>query len=365
MSNIPEKMRAFVLHGHGDFDVLRYHADWPTPQPGPGEVLVQVRACGLNNTDVNTRTGWYSKGVTEATTGGAYETASDDDGGWDGGINFPRIQGGDAAGIVAGVGEGGDASLIGKRCLVDTIIRDWNDPLNISKCDYLGSAADGGFADYLVISQNNINVIETDWSDAELATIAIAYSTAENMLNRAGVDESDTVLIPGASGGVGSALVQLANRRGAKTIAMASEAKHDELRELNPTAILPRQPDNLKAALKAAIGSDEVSIVADVVGGAQFPALLDVIKRGGRYACSGAIAGPIVELDLRTMYLKDITFYGCTIFEPKVFPSLVKYIEAGEIRPMLAASFRLEDLHDAQRAFIDKKHTGNIVVTMD
>jgi NADPH:quinone reductase-like Zn-dependent oxidoreductase len=358
-------MRAFVLHGHGDFDVLQFHEDWPTPKVGPGQVLVRVKACGLNNTDINTRTGWYSKSVNSATTGGAYSGDQNDDGGWDGALNFPRIQGGDAAGLVAAVGEGIEESLVGRRCLIDTVIRDWNDPMNLDKCDYLGSACDGGFADYLLVDHQNVNLIDTDWSDAELATIAIAYSTAENLLNRSNISEKDTVLIPGASGGVGSALVQLANRRGATTIAMASEEKHTQVSAYNPNAILPRQPENLTDALKQAIGKDKVSAVIDVVGGGQFPKLIEVIERGGSYACSGAIAGPIVELDLRTMYLNDLTFHGCTIFEPKVFPDLVRYIEAGEIKPLLAASFPLEQLHDAQRAFIAKKHTGNIVVTMD
>ncbi len=362
---LPETMRAFVLHGHGDFDQLRWHTDWPVPTLGPDDVLVNVKACGLNNTDINTRTGWYSKTVTSGTTGGAFEGNQDDDGGWDGGLDFPRIQGGDPVGIVVAVGENGDDSLIGKRVLVDTVLRDWNEPMKLEGTAYLGSAHDGGFADYLAIDRRNVQPIECDWSDAELATVAIAYSTAENLLNRSEVSAGDTVLIPGASGGVGSALVQLANRRGARTIAMASEAKHGDVKKLNPSAILPRQPQDLKAALMDAIGQDTVSVVTDVVGGDQFPALIDVLERGGRYACSGAIAGPMVELDLRTMYLRDLRFHGCTIFEPKVFPSLVKYIEAGEIRPMLAASFPFEKLHDAQRAFVEKKHTGNIVVTMD
>ena len=356
-------MRAIVLTGHGDLDKLEYHTDWPTPQPGPDQVLVKVRACGLNNTDVNTRSGWYAKSVTEGTTGDAYSSVDDDDeGGWDGGIHFPRIQGGDVAGSVVAVGENANADLVGKRCLVDTITRDWDDPLNYYKTDYLGSAMDGGFAEYMVIDHRNIHPIDTNWSDEELVTIAIAYSTAENMLVRAGVNENDTVLIPGASGGVGSALIQLAKRRGAKTIAMASEAKHAEVGKLEPTALLPRQPENLKAAIKEAIGKDTVSVVADIVGGPQFPALLDVLERGGRYTCSGAIAGPIVDLDLRTMYLNDLTFFGNTIFQPNVFPNLVKYIEAHEIQPMLAASYPLAEFHTAQQVFIDKKHTGNIVV---
>jgi NADPH:quinone reductase-like Zn-dependent oxidoreductase len=360
----PKTMRAFVLHGHGDFDQLRFHPDWPVPAPGEDQVLIRVEACGLNNTDINTRTGWYSKSVKSGTTGDTYQGDHSSDGGWDGGIHFPRIQGGDAVGIVVAVGKAGDDRQIGKRVLVDTITRDWHDPMNYEKTDYMGSAFDGGFADYMVADRRNVHPINCALSSAELATFAIAYSTAENMLNRAGVMSLDTVLIPGASGGVGSALVQLGNRRGAKTIAMASEEKHGDVAKMSPSAILPRHPENLKSALFDAIGEEKVSVVADIVGGKQFPALIDVLKRGGRYACSGAIAGPIVELDLRTMYLQDLRFHGCTIFEPKVFPDLIRYIEAGEIRPLLAASYPLEKLHDAQRAFIAKKHTGNIVVTM-
>lgn len=365
MTVIPTTMRAFVLHGHGDFDQLKFHDNWPVPEFSQDQVLVNVKACGLNNTDINTRTGWYSKSVKSGTTGSAYEGNQEEDGGWDGGMIFPRIQGGDAVGHVVATGRNADPGLIGKRVIVDTIIRDWDEPANYEGTAYLGSALDGGYADYMAIDHRNVHPVACDWSDAELATIAISYSTAENMLNRANVTGRDTVLVPGASGGVGSALLQLAKRRGAQTVAMASESKHANVAKLDPTAILPRSPENLADALKRAIGQSTVSVVTDVVGGVGFPALIEVLERGGRYACSGAIAGPIVELDLRTMYLSDLTFHGCTIFEPKVFPSLVRYIEAGEIRPMLAAQYPLKQLHEAQRAFIEKKHTGNIVVTMD
>lgn len=361
---VPETMRAFVLHGHGDFDVLKFHNDWPTPVPHAEQVLLHVKACGLNNTDINTRIGWYAKSVTAPTSDDVINRDQQEDGGWDGEIGFPRIQGGDAVGEVVAVGAGVDRSLLGKRCLVDTVLRDWSDPFDINKCQYLGSGVDGGFADYLVIDHHNVCPIDSDWTDAELATVAIAYSTAENLLNRVGVSHGNSVLITGASGGVGSALVQLVNRRGAQSIAMAAVSKHAQLQELNPTAVLDRQPEDLKSALCAATGKDKVDAVIDVVGGDQFPALLEVIKRGGSYACAGAIAGPVVDLDLRTMYLNDLTFHGCTIFEPNVFPDLVRYIEAGEIKPMLAASYPLEELHDAQRAFSAKQHTGNIVVTM-
>jgi NADPH:quinone reductase-like Zn-dependent oxidoreductase len=172
------------------------------------------------------------------------------------------------------------------------------------------------------------------------------------------------VLIPGASGGVGSALIQLAKRRGAKTIALCGASKADSVAAIGPDAVLPRAPSDLGAALREAIGRDRVTVVADVVGGQMWPQFIDVLARGGRYTCAGAIAGPIVELDLRTFYLNDLTFTGATIVPPGVFADLVGYIERGEIRPLLAATYPLADLVKAQEAFIAKRHVGNIAVTM-
>ncbi len=363
MTTIPETMNAFVLMRHGDMDALEYKTDWPTPKALGAEVLIRVAACGLNNTDVNTRSGWYSKTVDEATTGGAYEEVAAEDPTWGGApITFPRIQGADTVGTVVACGPDADASLIGKRVMTDNWLRDWDDPLNKDKTGYFGSECDGGYAEFTKTDYRNVAVVDSPMTDAELATFSCSYSTAEGMLNRANVDKNDRVLITGASGGVGSALIQLAKRRGAYVIAMASEAKHDDVRALSPDAILPRGPDDLKAALKAATGSDTVTVVADIVGGDYFPTLIDVLARGGRYTISGAIAGPIVPLDLRTLYLRDLTFTGSTVIPPHVFTDLVSYITAGELKPMLAATYPLKELHAAQQAFIDKKHTGNIVV---
>ena len=360
---IPDTMKAIVLVGHGGLDQLEYHSDWPTPKPGPGEVLIKVAACGMNNTDVNTRSGWYSKAVSEATTGGAYETVNEEDPTWGGApITFPRIQGADVCGYVVAVGDGVDDSLIGKRVITDNWLRDWDDPLKKDGVGYFGSELDGGYAEYTKIDARNVGVVESDMSDAELATFSCSYTTAEGMLARANVWEGDVVLITGASGGVGSALIQLANRRGATTVAMASEAKHEDVAKLNPTAILARSPDNLGQALQDAIGRDTVTVVADIVGGDDFGNLISRLERGGRYTCSGAIAGPLVELDLRTFYLNDLTFTGSTVVPPHVFTDLVGYIERGEIKPMLAATYALEDFHAGQEAFIEKRHTGNIVV---
>ena len=357
---VPTTMKAMVLTGHGDLDALVSHDDWPVPEVGPKDVLIRVGACGLNNTDVNTRSGWYSKTVSEATTGGAYDEVAKEDPTWGGRpLTFPRIQGADAVGCVVALGVDAPQDLMGKRVMVDGWQRDWSDPENKNKTLYYGSELDGGFAEYTKVDFRGIEVVESDLSDAELATFQCSYTTAEGMLVRANVGADDTVLIPGASGGVGGALVQLAKRRAARVIAMASKAKHAEVAELGPDRILPRAPENLRAAL-----SDEgVTVVADIVGGANWPQLIDVLERGGRYTCSGAIAGPMVELDLRTLYLRDLTFTGSTVIPRHVFTDVVRYIEEGALRPLLAATYDLKDLREAQAAFIAKKHTGNIVVT--
>jgi len=356
---LPATMTAMVTMGHGDLDQMVLHTDWPRPDPASGEVLIRVKACGLNNTDVNTRSGWYSKTVSEATTGGAFEEVGDEDPTWGGApITFPRIQGADVCGEIVAVGEGVDPARIGERVITDNWLRDPDDPTNMDKTGYFGSERDGGFAEFTTIPATNVIAVRSELSDAELATCSCSYSTAEGMLTRANVIDRDTVLVPGASGGVGGALVQLAKRRGARVIALASEAKHADVAKLGPDRILPRGPDDLRATL----GDEKITVVADVVGGPYWPHLIDILERGGRYTCSGAIAGPMVEFDLRTFYLRDLTFTGSTIIDPEVTRNLVRYIEDGSVKPALAGAYPLAELRKAQAAFIAKKHTGNIVV---
>ena len=360
---IPETMNAIVLTGHGDMDKLEYRTDYPVPQAGGNDVLIRVGACGMNNTDVNTRSGWYSKAVSEATTGSAYDEVDAEDPSWGGSpIRFPRIQGADVCGEIVAVGRGVDSALIGKRVITDGWLRDWESPMDLSRTGYFGSERDGGFAQYTVTDYRNIGVIDSRLSDAELATFSCSYTTAEGMLTRANVDNEDWVLVTGASGGVGSALVQLSKRRGARVVGLASNAKHDSVMALGADAVLTRSPENLADALLDVIGQDTVTVVADVVGGTSFANTLNVLARGGRYTCSGAIAGPVVELDLRTLYLRDLTFTGSTVVPPQVFKDIVGYIEREEIKPILAATYPLAEFHAAQTAFIKKQHIGNIAV---
>ena len=353
-------MRAVLLTGHGGYDRLEVRHDVPVPTPGRNDVLIRVGAAGVNNTDINTRIGWYSKAITEATDAteadaGTGITGAEDDG-WSGApFQFPRIQGADACGRIVAVGQNVDAMRIGARVLVMPNLQ------GDSRYDirYFGSEVDGGFADYACVPAVNAFCIESPLSDAELASFPCAYATAENILTRMGLVAGERVLITGASGGVGSAAVQLAKRRGAKVIAMASGEKAELVRALGAIQVVPRDAD-----LQALFGEEHFDAVIDVVGGVQFTAILNTLKRGGRYGVSGAISGPIVDLDLRTLYLKDLRLIGCTVLEPEVFPNLIGYIERGEIKPLVAATYPLTEIVAAQEAFMTKRHVGKIVLTL-
>lgn len=244
-------------------------------------------------------------------------------------VEFPRIQGADCCGHVVAVGRDVAPSRVGERVLVRNMLRSYVD-YRLYECWTFGSECDGGFAQFVVAPARETHKVVSDWSDVELASVPCAYSTAENMLHRVRLS-TERVLITGASGGVGSAAVQLAKRRGATVVALCSSAKADEVRTLGADQVVDRNAD-----LVAALGEGSVDVVVDLVGGEQWPAFLDILRRGGRYATAGAIAGPIAQIDLRTLYLKDLNLMGCTFQEDEVFENLVSYIEAGEIRPHVA-----------------------------
>jgi NADPH:quinone reductase-like Zn-dependent oxidoreductase len=190
-----------------------------------------------------------------------------------------------------------------------------------------------------------------------LASFPCSYSTAENMLTRAGVKAGETVLVTGASGGVGSAVVQLARARGAHVVAVTSPSKAKALAEIGARNTVARDADYV-----AELGANSVDVVIDLVAGPKFPSLLDLLRSGGRYAVAGAIAGAIVALDVRTLYLKDLRFFGCTVLEPEVFGNLVQRIERGEIKPLVAETHPLRDIGTAQKAFGEKGYIGKIVL---
>lgn len=343
---VTEKMYGVVLTGHGGPEVLEWRDDLPVPKPGQTDVIVRVGAAGVNNTDINTRTAWYSKGEAEA-----------NDASWSGApLTFPRVQGADVCGEIVAVGSKIDAARIGERVLIEPCIREASGAM-LETPWYFGSECDGGFAQYTKVAARHAYAINCNLTDVELASFPCSYSTAENMLTRANVGSDDTVLVTGASGGVGSATIQLAQARGAKVIAVTSASKAETLLELGAVKTLDRGDDPT-----AELGANSIDVVVDLVAGPKWPSLLDVLRPGGRYAVAGAIGGPLVELDVRTLYLKDLSFFGCTVLEPQVFTNLVRRIERKEIEPLVAEIYSLHNIEEAQQAFGEKGYIGKIVL---
>jgi NADPH:quinone reductase-like Zn-dependent oxidoreductase len=351
-------MKAVVTTGAGGYDRLVYR-DVPAPVPGPGEVLIKVLAAGVNNTDINTRLGWYSSDVTTGTSDAAAAPDSyavpRSDGGWNAATPFPFIQGTDCCGRVVRSADEAGAHLLGKRVLVRPCV--WRDGLPGMDAVWMGVDFDGAFAEYVRVPAREVFPVACGWSDAELATIPCAYGTAENMLRRAKLEAGERVLITGASGGVGSAAIQLAKRRGAHVIAIAGREKLAAVSAIGCDRAIARGED-----LLATLAEGSVDLVIDNVAGAGFGVLLKLLRRGGRYVSSGAIGGPLVTLDMRDFYLEDLTLFGCTAWDEPVFPNLISYIERGEIRPLVAKVFPLERIADAQREFLEKRHVGNFVL---
>ena len=348
-------MTAVQLIGHGGTEKLFYNERVPVPIAKPGEVLLKVLAAGINNTDINTRIGWYSSSAMASTADTTNTNIAPTDGDWTGtGLAFPRIQGADVCGEIVSVGLGVSSNRIGERVIVQSCL------LSLKQGEFtpwLGSERDGGFAQFVAVPSADTYHIQSELTFAQLAAVPCAFATAENLLSRAHLQVGETVLITGASGNVGIAAIQLAKRRGCTVIAIAAAEKFSELQSAGASQCVGRD-----SALTTILGSNSIDVVIDVVGGPQRTQLLDVLKPRGRYAVSGAIAGPIVQMDLRKLYLKDLTLFGCTSQDASVFPNLVGYIERGEISPIVAKQYPMQDIAIAQEEFLSKKHFGKIVL---
>lgn len=346
--DVPDTMRAVLLTGHGGLERLVVVDDHPVPVPGPHEVLVAVGACAVNNTDINTRVGWYAQG--------------DDNGAWDAPLQFPRIQGADVSGTVVAAGDVAGEALVGRRVMVDPWIRDPAAPARLEGCGYVGSEIDGGYAEFVRVPAANAHLVDSALTDAELASFATSTGTALNMLRRAQVVAGETVLVTGASGGVGAGLVQVARMMGATVVAVSTAEHSAALEALGAHAVLDRRRP-LAAQVLAATGRAEVDVMADVVGGPGWWPAVELVRRGGRVVVSGAVAGAEVTIDLRTLYLRDLSVHGATVMPPGLFADLVGYVERGLLRPTVAAVHPMDEVRAAQEAFLAHRHVGKIVLS--
>jgi NADPH:quinone reductase-like Zn-dependent oxidoreductase len=344
-------MMAAVLTRHGGADALEVRLDWPVPTAGSGEVLVRVGAAAVNNTDIWTREAAYGlPGQPNAKAG------------WRGAIRFPRIQGGDIAGHVVALSADAPADLLGRRVLVDpAIYRD--DSAHAPPVGLLGSEADGGFATYVLVPATHAHdVADSPLSDEQLACLPVAYGTAMGMLERAGLRAGETVLVTGASGGVGLALVRLAAARGADVVALTSSAKADALTDAGATHIVSRDVGDPAEQVTTAVPAG-LDAVVDVAGGPGVEQLMPLLRDDGRWVIAGAVAGPIVSFDLRRLYLHNLRLIGSSMHTREHFAKLVDVARTGSVHPRVAGRHTLADIHQAQEQFLERRHVGKIVIT--
>ncbi|MFG6160157.1 alcohol dehydrogenase catalytic domain-containing protein [Halomonas sp. 1390] len=362
-------MAAMLLTGHGDVDRLVYRTDVSVPTPARGEVLVRVTATAKNNTDRKAREGLYptkDKGeVTSFAMGGSPT------------LTFPRIQGADVAGRVVAVGEGVPAARLGERGLLDfNLYPDARRDLNLMP-DYYGHGADGGFAEYVAVPADQFHhVPNPELADAELAAMGMcSYQTAYHMMTSARVAAGERVLVTGASGGVGTALIQLCRTVGAIPYAVSQPDKADALRSLGAEAVIDRGdlPTFVDRVLEATDGTP-IDAVMDLVGGEMTDRFIDTMivdmarrTTYPRLSIAGASGGNLSELMWTRIYLYQVQIFGVSHGTREEAEQLVAWIREGRLKPVLHAAFKLSELHEAERYFVNRgsHYLGKIVIVPD
>ncbi|RFA34113.1 alcohol dehydrogenase [Alkalilimnicola ehrlichii] len=362
-------MSAMLLTGHGGIDKLVYRDDVPTPKPARGEVLVQVTATAKNNTDRKAREGLYptkDKGEMTSFQIGGSPT-----------LTFPRIQGADVAGRIVAVGDGVDSGRIGERGLLDfNLYPDSRRDINLTP-DYYGHGADGGYAEYIAVPSDQFHTVANPaLADAELAAMGMcSYQTAMHMLTSAKVKAGERVLVTGASGGVGTALIQLCRIMGAIPYALSQQDKADALLALGAEAVLDRSDmANFTDKVRAVTQGQPIDAVMDLVGGEMTDRFIDTMifdmKRRSSYprlSIAGASGGNVSEMMWTRIYLYQVQIFGVSHGTREEAEQLVAWIRSGELKPVLHGAFKLSELHAAEEYFVNRgsNYLGKIVIVPD
>jgi NADPH:quinone reductase-like Zn-dependent oxidoreductase len=361
-------MRAMVLTGHGDIDKLQYQ-EVPTPRPKANEVLVEVYATAKNNTDRKARLGLYATDdAKEVTSFNVSDKAS---------FTFPRIQGADVCGRVVEVGANVDSARIGERGLLDfNIYPNDNTDINLIP-DYYGHGRDGGYAEYIAVDAGQFYAVEEEIvDDAGLAAMGMcSYQTAYHMLTAAGVKKGEKVLISGASGGVGTALIQLCRIIGAVPYALSRASKARMLEKLGAQSVIDRSDfSTLKERILEATGGENIDAVMDMLGGEYTNIFIDTMIHDmyardtyPRISIPGASAGNAVKLLWTKIYLYQVQIFGVSHGTKNEARQLIEWIREKKLRPLVHKAFTLSQLHEAERYFEHRgnNYIGKIVVVPD
>lgn len=345
---IPKTMRAAWIRHHGGLEALQV-VEVETPSAQPGEVLVQVSSTALNNTDLWTRQGAYGS------PDNATQLA-----GWRGPIHFPRIQGADVAGHVIAVGSPDDKELIGRRVVIDPAIYDAKSP-HAHPVGLMGSERDGGYAQYVTAPMQRVHDMSASpLTDDQLAALPTAYGTALGMIERGRVQEGETVLVSGASGGVGLALVQLARARGAQVLAISSGTKLEAVRQAGAHGVIDRAQSIVEQV--RTLAPDGIDVALDVVAGELLHDGLPLLREGGRWVVAGALGGYEVQFDVRRLYLHNAQVIGSSMHTPTHFELLMDMARKAKVQPVISAVFPLDQVRQAQESLARREHVGKIIL---
>jgi NADPH:quinone reductase-like Zn-dependent oxidoreductase len=327
-------MRAAVFHEHGGPEVVRVE-ERPTPEPGPGEVRLAVKASAMNHLDL-----WVRRGLPIETT-------------------MPHIGGSDMAGVVDAVGPGVDEAAVGARVTVDPSL-DYGfydgEPRGPAFGDpplrLIGEHTDGGFAEYAVVPAANLLQLPDEVSYQTAAAAGLVAVTAwRGLLVRGGLRAGETVLVTGASGGVGSMAVQVAARAGAVVHALTSGAANvARVEALGAHQVWDRtegEGDDWAKRLRAATGGRGVDVVLDSVGEALWGSLLRLLAVRGRLVSYGATTGTGGAVDLRHLFWKQLSVLGSTMGTPAEYRAAMRAVFRRDLHPVI---HQVLPLAEARRA---------------
>lgn len=338
-------MKSVRIHGHGGVEQLRID-ELERPKPGPRQALVQIKAASLNHLDV-----WVRKGFP--------------------GLSLPKVLGSDAAGVVVELGPGATKYRPGDRVVTQP---GYGCGLceqclggRENYCLYYGIVGEhwpGVQSEYLALDEDLLAPAPPNISFEEAAAIPLVFVTAWEMLvNKCRVGATDTVLVVGASSGVGSAAVQIARLYGARVIATAGTAKLDKARELGADAVIDHYKQDIAKEVKRLTGGIGAQIVVDHVGTATWQSAMRSLAKGGKLAVCGSTTGFEVTVDLRFLYLRQQSLLGSTMGTRGDLLRILKLVEAGRLRPIVDRVFALAEVAKAHEYLEAGQQFGKVVLT--
>ncbi len=341
-------MKALVFYEHGDLNKLQI-AEVPRPEPGPGEVLIQVKASALNHLDIWVRRGWPGLKLT-----------------------MPHILGSDGAGVVAALGEGVTGVEVGTRCAVDPGVNRYPDAYTRRGLDsvspgytIIGEHAPGFHAEYAVVPADNLLPLPDHVDFASAAAASLVFLTAWRMLiHRAQIRAGESVLILGAGGGVNTAAIQIAKFAGCTVYATTStQAKMQKARELGADVVLNYRDDpEWPKAIYRLTGRRGVDVVVDNVGQATWRDSLRVVARGGRIVTVGNTSGPVAETDIRFIFGKQISIIGSTMGGHQDYRDVMALVFDGTFKPVIHRVMPLVQGVEAMAILERGEQCGKIVL---